>query len=80
MAAVIEFYVPKHFRRKFTRGSSESGKLIEFSLAADPPYEGSRAKCGDPPVRRFESAARKAAAPISNKSETCFHGYIAFWE
>lgn len=30
MATVIEFYVPKHFRQKFTRDSSRRGKLIEF--------------------------------------------------
>ena len=80
MAAVIEFYVPKHFRQKFTPSSSESGKLIEFSLASDLPYEGPRATCGDPSVRRFESTAGKPGASVSNKSETCFHGYIAFWE
>lgn len=81
MAAVIEFYVPKQFRQKFTRGSSEGGKLIEFSLPSDLPCEGPRATCGDPSEQGFESAAREAAAPISRKSESHVgHGYVAFWE
>lgn len=80
MAAVIEFYVPKHFQQKVTRGSTEGGKLIEFSLPSDLPCEGPRATC-DPSQRRFESAASKAAAPISKKSESHVgHGYVAFWE
>ena len=81
MAAIIEFYVPKHFRQKFTRSSSEGGKLIEFSLAADLLYEGPRATCGDPSEPRFDSAARKVAASLSKKSERhVSYGYIAFWE
>lgn len=81
MAAIIEFHVPKHFQQKATRGSSEGGKLIEFTLAADSVYEGARATCGDPSVQGFESTAGKAAAPISKKSESHVgHGYVAFWE
>ena len=81
MAAVIEFYVPKHFQQKFTRGSSEGGKLIEFSPASDLPCEGPRAICCNPSEQGFESAASKAAAPISKRSETHVgHGYVAFWE
>ena len=81
MAAIIEFYVPKHFQQKATRGSSQGGKLIEFSLVADSVYEGPRATCGGPSEQGFESAASKAAAPISKKSESHVgHGYVAFWE
>jgi hypothetical protein len=81
MAEVIEFYIPKHFRQKLTRGSLEGGKLIEFSLAADLLYGGPRATCGDPSERCFESAAGKVAASISKKFEThVSQGYIGFWE